>query len=176
MATPPAFTDNVPVTAADLTFGISMPRVQAYQNTGATIGDNVSGALINFDTEWYDTDGMFDLANPSRLVINTPGLYYVTGYVRLPQATYTRVGLMFRLKAAGGNLAGTEIVKDVKWAQTFSTPTNSDGMMHRTFFEQEFVAGDYLEMFLMQSSGASRVLVGGRQNVGATVRMVALKT
>jgi len=76
-------------------------------------------------------------------------------------------GINIRKNAAGVQTAGTDIVLDV-------FPGNGTTQA-RPFasVEQQFVAGDYLEMFLYQSSGGILTVNGGIAATFLSFRFVA---
>jgi hypothetical protein len=95
------------------------PSVKLERTTGQVVYD-ASAAIIVWDSEVWDTDGMHDNAtNQDRITINTPGIYLVIGAVRYnagisddSSVTIWQNGSTFIVRDEGGpaNTAGGRTV------------------------------------------------------------------
>jgi len=154
-----------------ITYLDARPRVHAYDATGVSCTNNVS-TLITFDSEMYDSTGsMHTGGNPSRLIAPIDGLYEF--YARVtPVAVSTTYGvtslLNIRQNAAGAAAGGTSLQNtafEVAAAATSPTP--------HALLTRALVAGDYLEVFMRQSSGAARLTIPGAYSTCAYMKYVA---
>lgn len=112
------------------------------RTTNQTITNNVETA-ISFSNERWDTDGYWNVAQPTRLTIPKTGRYTVGGAVRwASNATGYRQVL---LRVNGTSYIGTKndqaITAGVHYIQVTST--------------WEFSAGDYIELDVVQNSGGA---------------------
>lgn len=139
-------------------FWLSRPRCSLYQGTTATTCA-VSGTsyAMNWDTEDYDSDSMHSTSsNTSRIVLNTAGLYTISVSVYFAaNATGIRT-IDVRKNAAGSGAGGTQI-KQFRAGATSASSGQVNGSCQETF-----AAGDYFELFAIQTSGASLATVTGR--------------
>lgn len=114
---------------------------RVFNSTNIAIANDTSTALT-FDTERWDTDGMHSGATPSRLTINTPGKYYIYGHVEWGNpGTGFVVQLSITLNGATILASHREPAIDTA-RQSVST-------------HYELSAGDYVELIVLQTSGAS---------------------
>lgn len=131
---------------------LDVPRCGLWSNSALNL--TVSGAawiMLWTDTD-YDTDGMFDLATPTRITIHTRGLYSFTGAI-----------------AWGANAFGDRLmyfVKNSTWifgAQY--APTSSGAVAHyqSTAAFQQMNAGDYCEIWGVQNTAVGVTMFAGRQ-------------
>jgi len=102
--------------------------------------------LMTYDTENFDTDGMYDPASPNRLTIRTAGIYRLSHLADCaPNGAAVRIAYV-RLNGAGPpnwydsrpavNLAGVDT-------------------QHGFAIERKMVVGDYIEAQYFQNSGAN---------------------
>lgn len=120
----------------------SLARSSAYALT--TSGTQYA---IPYTSAVWDTDGMWDSANPSRLTCKTAGKYVVTFRVGFPgNATGVR-----RLDIAVNGIGGI-VASEIR--QAFSADSNR--LIVTTTVDLK--VGDYVEGFAMQTSGASMTL------------------
>jgi hypothetical protein len=106
-------------------------------------------------------------ANTSRVVFNTPGIYQVTAFARF---TFNATGyrqLNVRLNAGGNSGQGSTLTT---FAQP-AAPTTSTSIS-RTFDLIVTTAGDYIELFLTQTSGGTLGVDPGERVTGFHVRWV----
>ena len=137
----------------DLTFLLNPPRVQCTNSTGIVLPTSGTYTLLTWDTETFDTDGMHSTSsNTSRLTATTAGYYKVTFIVAFPANTTGQRTLMLRKNAAGSSGGGTLILPYIMGsgiAQTWTFQWNGTIPL---------AAGDYLEGFAVQFSGATMTL------------------
>lgn len=128
------------------------PRVHAWDSSGAVM-TNGTATLVPLNSETYDTDNMHDAAGfNSRVTYTTAGLYDIDYLFTLPAAAYTQLDLNIRLNAGGSSAGGSSIR-----SQPFSDGVR--GPQTVAFrFTRYMNAGEYLEAFITQSSGANRAL------------------
>lgn len=158
----PTLVDGQIVTATDFAaikavsdFWALTPRCYAYQNTGQSLSNSTSTA-ITLDAEVYDVVQSGDspshdtATNNTRLVCRTTGKYEITGQVQFASnATGTRQA-QIRLNAAGSGAGGTLLA-----AATQSPLTGISTSVSVLPIEAQLAAGDYIEIFGVQSSGAA---------------------
>lgn len=137
-------------------FLINPPRCSVY-NSAAISPVTATWTLHTWDTELYDSDTMHStVTNTSRLKATTVGNYdtkvqieftaNATGY-RAVQVRKNAAG-----SAAGGTRVGWAFVSAVTAAAATTVPIDKDVPM---------TAGDYLEIFIWQSSGAGLATIPG---------------
>lgn len=156
--------DNV---KAPIDFLLNPPRCQISNSVGQSISD-ATLTVLNFDTEAYDSASMHDpVTNNSRITIPETGLYLVHMYVRFDATTvtFTRARLQCRLNGA------TAVINH---ATSGASAATDNWFSVARSFERTFTAGDYIELLVIQTSGASRTTSPGNNLTGMTVRMVAL--
>lgn len=148
----------------------SPPSCNVYLSTGFSV-TNATATLISFDAELWDQDwgpgstGAWHstVSQTSRVIVPYDGLYEVVAYWQWaspPGAGNSSVNL--RVNAAGSSGGGTS----VKTVVTGSNRTDCWVM------RRQFTAGDYLEMFATQSSGAAITINGGAQVTGLSARWI----
>jgi hypothetical protein len=112
-------------------------------NTATAVVWDVDGPGPTF----FDTDGMFDIASPTRLTCNTAGKYLVTGsqeFSSIPPVGSRAV--IFRVN--GGSFTATQSgVPDPAVSPSVVSLTTS-GLY-------DLAVGDYIEMYVYQNSGGS---------------------
>lgn len=131
------------------------PRVHAYSSTGVAVPNSTGGTLIPLNAEIYDTDNMHSTTtNTGRITFNTAGIYRVSIQISMPTATYSTLDLYTNLNS-GGAVGGGSTIK-----QNFFNMAAA-GTGNCIFnFSRAFIAGDYIEQFIDQTSGASRTSSG----------------
>lgn len=167
-----------PVTATDMNAEIrdqltelfGPKRVHAYRTAAMSLASGTSGILVPFDAEAYDTDSMWDPANPSRVVFTSSGLYQITARAMFGTYAPPIRHLQVRMNAAGAATGGTSLTID----QTNPAAGNSGKVGE--VFERNFTAGQYIEMFVYQNSGATQAsgLNGGVLTTFLQARRVAI--
>lgn len=167
--TPPTFVAGENPTAAKLNqqrdavnFWANPPKCRVYQTTGTTVATGSTYAPIGFDSEVFDNvqsgdQPMHDnTTNPSRIVIRTAGKYEFSGQILWTgNATGSR-GLQIRKNAAGNPASGVALLTvEVGTAGAAGTSVVMPTL------EEDFVAGDYVELFGRQTSGGNLATLPG---------------
>lgn len=104
-----------------------------------------------WDTETYDEIGVWDPATPGRFTIIEASLYVVTCNVKWEAAAAGSRGVYLRKNAA-------EIIANQTGAPA---PTAGYTTSQQVFIYDKFVAGDFIEARVIQSSGGPLELRGG---------------
>lgn len=78
--------------ADSINFHSNPPACRLFSTVTTSLPNNAT-VVVTFDSERYDTDGMHSTSvNPSRITVNTAGLYIVTAHVAFSSDTdYTRL-------------------------------------------------------------------------------------
>lgn len=109
--------------------------------------------LVTFDTEIYDTSAYHDNStNPSRFIAPTTGYYL---FVASANWQADAAGIRYihvQKNAAGSSSGGTGC------GQSWSAPAASGPTIHQVSGVVQMTAGDYLELFVYQSTGGSKTL------------------
>ena len=171
MATVPTFTDGVPVHKADLDFLLSPPRCQVAIATTATSIPDTTFTLLSWDSSIYDTDSMW--SSGSRVAINTSGLWLVHFYMQMATAAYSILTLNLRVNSGGVIGGGTSLVTAQPTGTSATGLAGAGPMTVRSSIEVRLTAGDYLEVFARQSSGATRNLSLATGANGLSARWVS---
>ena len=145
-------------------FLTTKPESYAYHSTTQSIPNNTY-TLVQLDSEVYDvvqsgdTEGHVPATN-SRLYCRTPGKYEIGGqYQAASNATGYRA-VQVRLNAGGNPASGTLLAVNQQGAVSgVSTSVTLPTV------KWPLVAGDYIEMFVIQTSGGALNTVAG---VGVT--------
>jgi hypothetical protein len=153
------WSDGARVTAADFNDQIrdglgallNPPQALVHRtDASATLASGTTYIATPWQVAATDTDGMWNAANPTRLTIGTAGYYliqakYVWGnYAAGYRSTWLKVN-------AGGNpAAGTGLDNDLVQPVPATTTTT------RLITSRLMVAGDHLELFTYQTSGATQ--------------------
>jgi len=125
--------------------GLPVTRLNAGTGVGQTIANNTPTA-IQFTTAQYDTNDMFNNTTPTKIIFNTPGIYRVTG-----QIAYASFGGDYNL----GNRTITirkNGTLNIAY-ENFGAPQDAIAAQNVSV-EDEFDSGDYVELIIIQSSGA----------------------
>lgn len=131
------------------------PRVHAYSAAGVAVPNSSGGTLITFDSEIYDTDNMHStVSNTGRVTFTTAGLYRISIQISMPTATYSTLDMYTKLNANGVIGGGTTIKQNF-----YNVAAAATGNCFFNF-TRFFNAGDYIEQFIDQTSGASRTCSG----------------
>lgn len=172
MATPtlPTWTVGQKITAdllsqlnAAITYAIDgQPRVAVYVNSTAVSCANGTLTRIDYDAEvtGSDTDAMWTDATPSRVKVNTSGWYHFEFFCAFGSGpTFTDLTLNPRLNSGGTSGGGSSLR-----SMTFGSGRRTA----RFGLDRKFSAGDYVEMFVSQSSGGARDTSTGNNVTGIT--------
>lgn len=153
-------------------FFANPPRVKVYSTTGVTLAGSASGSnftLMTWDTEVYDTDGMFNISpNPSRLTAVTAGAYQVVLHVNWtvdnsvsnstvgPGNRYSSVRLNDTTNADPTVNTTSQIGTDI----AHILPSDSLGpQTSHISFQRFFNAGDYITAVVTTSSTQSNTTI-----------------
>lgn len=118
---------------------------------------NATATLMTYDSEVSDTDSMHSTSsNTGRIVFNTVGRWDINVFVTLPAATYTTYDVNLRLNSGGSAVGGTSI-RTFSYGSPGGAPRETVTSLTRVMA----VAGDYIEVFITQTSGSNRTTSGG---------------
>lgn len=136
-----------PGTVTAASFG-AIPAARAQQDDSPLTTQAISSNAytdVSFDVEVYDTDGMFDPADPTKLTIKTAGTYLLTGAVRwAPNATGVRtIGIVPNDNGIAWFAADTRVA------------SASEATRHGVSTVTRLAAGDYVELTAYQTSGGA---------------------
>jgi len=137
--------------------GIQSNSNQSYSGVFVRTAQSIvtnTWTYLQWSNVLYDTDGCFDLANPTRLTIPS-GYSFAKFFFYGPineSVTYTFTGRAIYRNRSTIVVDGTNIV--------FSAQHDSSGSEDETYIQHwpaiPVVAGDYFEAFFCQNSGATR--------------------
>lgn len=118
---------------------------RVYRSSAQSVNSGVQ-TPITFDTVRWDTDGMWNVANPTYLTVQTNGYYFVSGHLAYEYNTTGRRCVFLRVNGAGvARYIGMVTVMPV-------TDLNADTRIFASTV-WPFVAGDYIELVALQVSG-----------------------
>lgn len=124
------------------------PRCHVYMTT-ATACPNATDTLLMWDSEGFDNDSMHTTPL-NQINITTAGLYHFDIQIDMPSATYTQLLLTVNV-SDGGAIGGGTRLRQKGYQNTATLPVTI------TFeFDRFFNAGDYVDVWITQTSGASR--------------------
>jgi hypothetical protein len=151
-----------------LDFLIDPPKCGVFDGAGLTYV-NSTAKLVTYNSESYDTDGMHNTTtNNSRIVFVTSGRYELNIFHNLPAGTvYTTYSVNLRLNSGGTAGGGSSL-------RTWSNANGADDFAASV--NRQFDAGDYVELFVTQTSGGSVVGdgSGGLFSTGIQAQYIAL--
>ena len=151
-----------------VSFFLSPPRCQVYQNSLQTLATSGTTAVVTFDSELYDTDRRHSTStNTSRMVATTAGLYQLLLNIGFATNGTGYRTINVRKNAAGAAGGGTNVAT-VRLPAAPTLPS-----LLPLCVEVQMAAADYLEVFATQSSGGALDLVIGVANTNASMRWVA---
>ena len=138
-------------------FLLNPPHVSASQTSPTNFATSGTAAVVSWDTEAYKTDAMHSTSsNPSRFIANTSGVYSVSVNLAFVSNTTGIRTADLRKNAAGASGGGTRMGFWSALAVTGSTVTTVGGSV-----DVPMAAGDYLEVFGVQTSGGALALTAG---------------
>ena len=140
--------------------------------TGNAGQSTTSGAylLVAFPTTSYDTDSM--VTSTSRITIQTPGRYAIAAKLTFAANTTGIRRIMIRKNAAGSSTGGTELYTETTQAITsagIKTPVSMPAGP-----EFQLSAGNTIEVFAFQDSGAALTLDTPTGSIYLSVRLVQI--
>lgn len=133
-----------------------VPAARVYRN--AALNHTATGTLqtIAFDTEQYDTTGIWDAVSPTRFTFSQPGIYHVGG------------GATFQVSAVGDRLAALRVNGTTQIARNDGNVSGTAFSGNNVSTSYLFAAGDFVELLAYQSSGGNLAYA-----VGIEVHMYA---
>lgn len=142
-------------------------RVYAYKASASAAANNTLVAVA-FDAEVYkNTSSMHsNSTNPTRIIAPKTGCYHVTAQAGFATNASGRRVVTLRKNAAGNSAGGTQVVVVGLGAN------NTDNTQVQVNMDVELNANDYLEMFVLQSSGGNLNVQGGQDNTFIQMREV----
>jgi len=123
------------------TASIAKIAARVYRSTAQSI-PNATETAVSFDTERFDYDNMWSAASPTRITINTAGVYVVTGAIQWATISSGHAYVALRVNGT------TYIATQRSSAPGTTLPLTIAGIW-------EFSVGDYVEMMVHQASGAA---------------------
>lgn len=133
--------------------GVSAAKYQRSTAHGAVVNGNFTGGALAWDSagKQFDTDGMWDSANPTRLYARQPGLYMIVAQCHWPA---NATGVRELIVAKNGNTGNREIDAAVnnQGAVDFTQVVSGEALL---------AAGDYIEVYPWQNSGSNLTPVNG---------------
>ena len=120
-----------------------------------------TGTVITWQSARYDTDSMWSAGAPTRLTVNTPGIYLITFYVYVAAvATMTHIQ--------------PDILIDGNQFQTnFFPSTNSTTAYEGVSATASLTAGQFIGGSVYFNSGSSHVIKGSASYGGTQTRLTA---
>jgi hypothetical protein len=139
------------------------PHCAVYNNAGIACADGTL-TLLTFDTETDDTDTMHSTSsNTSRVIFTTAGRYEITAFTSFGNFTFTVHSVRINKNGAGASGTGT--------IRTFGYNTPRQTC---TTITQVFAASDYIEVWVQQTSTASRTSDTGQYATGVQARWIGI--
>lgn len=128
-----------------LTFLMNPPGATVHRGAAQSIPNNTPTAIA-FDTEDIDIDAMHS-ASGTRLTINTPGTYFVSGMIPYdPNATGQREARLVK-NGTGSAVPGARTIIPASGSFTVTAVLPS--------IELPLIVGDFLELVANQTSGGA---------------------
>lgn len=154
--------------AAAINFWADPPAVETYLSAAQTTPSGV-GTAISWDAEYFDySDPMHStVTNPTRLVAVATGRYLITGQVCFATNATGIRSVQFRLNAAGSYTGGTSIAYTSGPGNSVTNAVAATPVCYR-----DMVAGDYIELFINQTSGIALGISTTLANTFATMRLI----
>lgn len=128
----------------------AQPAVRVYNSANVSLAHN-SATIQNFDSETYDTHGMWEVANPSRLTcpVGKAGKYKVFASVAFAANATGYRGIQFRK-------TDVSLASSVFIASQFNLSVGDGSETTITLtHEIDLDEGDYVEMRAYQNSGGA---------------------
>lgn len=143
----------------------NQPSCKVRRTTNQSVAPGIIVAII-MDLEVFDTDNLWTPANPSRITINTAGVYLLNFQVEFQAAAdYTGLYCVLRLNGL------TDFVADVHpvWANASLQPVCNVAV------QKKFSIGDFVEFLVLQlnSATASRNVLSNARSMVLSTAMVS---
>lgn len=144
-----SFDDPYSVTMVDPNFTRPLVRATALSSDTQTIS-TATPTAVNFATEAFDTDTMWAIGQPSRIVFQTTGIFtFGAEWVWPSSATPGIKSAFWRLNGA------TQLVSE----RVDGGASAAMGELRRQLnYVYPFNAGDYVELIVTQTSGGNLVI------------------
>ena len=136
-----------PYTVSMIDPEFNRPIVKIRRTAAQTIPNNTATA-VTYTATVFDTNGMFDLGNPTRLTIPITGLYLMGLYYEWPVSANTAREVFFRLNGS------MELDRQSLISANAAVPNHQQNHVYPWFFS----AGDYVETLAFQTSGGDLAL------------------
>lgn len=141
-------------------------RCRAYASAAANCPNNTL-TLIPLGAETYDTASMHSTgSNTSRAIAQIAGCYDLKAQVAFAANAAGRRVITIRKNAAGSSAGGTQVA--VISAAAASASSTNVGVTT----DLVLAAGDYLEIFALQSSGGALDCSSGEDSTWMSLRLV----
>lgn len=133
---------------------LKVPRVSVFVNSGGVVA-NSTVQLVPWDSEEYDSEGMWYLTAPGRLTARTPGQYRVGAWWTWAVNPTGQRGMLIRRTRAGTGIQTSYPGAGVLGEGGDVTAVGAGLRTYQSMeFDIELEAGDYVECFVTQFSGA----------------------
>lgn len=127
---------------------LTVPKATVTRSANtASIGGSGSTHVVSWDVEEVDTNGIFDIATPTRLTVKTPGDYVIS--VNLSFTSLPALNGDVHVRKNGSEILG------------YSTFGQNEATIPPLVIEERFVAGDYIELVFLNNTGGALVIAGG---------------
>jgi hypothetical protein len=126
----------------------NVPAFKAYATSGQSVASG-SHTKLNYTTEVFDTDGMYDASN-SRWQPTTAGYYFVTGGARFDPDSETELWLQLR-KNGSHYLSLFDFQPTDSWCNMGSRIMYANG-------------SDYFELYAYHGSGSTETFGSGDEH------------
>ena len=137
---------------------------KVYRNATQTVAF-ATNVQISWDTELWDTDGFWSIANPTRITIPVDGKYRITARYATASVTGTTDIWILSLKINGASVGLQNVLGNNAAANA--------SMGQEIELTDDFTAGDYLEADLVHTYNAGTT-VGGTNGRYHTYMMIEL--
>jgi hypothetical protein len=146
---------------------VNPQRVYAYRSLALNFTTGV-WTTFSLNAEKYDVGGLHDTVTlADRIIIRQPGLYLVSAAITYDLEAAGNRGLLIKLNAAGVVSDGSTL------AQSWIPGSPAGFVTVQATREWPMVAGDYLQLFGIQTSGATLAVNGLAPMTFMAVRRVA---
>lgn len=121
------------------------PRIRVRRSTNQSISNSTNTAISFDTTRWHKpTASMWEgVTNPTRVTIRKPGLYTMTGHIN------------WDANGTGARFVWLQINGTTRIGQMNVPADGVFGSAITVTGEYEFAAGDYVELFVFQTSGGA---------------------
>jgi hypothetical protein len=143
--TPAAADTDTSIATTAFVNDVSRDRV-ALQNSTVQALSNGVVASINFDTENFDSNGMHSGVSPERVICVVPGIYIITGYVKIAASAAGIRSAKLVLHSGANTYDLDEDRKSAASAGETACTTSAIVMM---------ATNDYITLDVVQTSGGS---------------------